>query len=151
MSRFASRHLLLTGCALAVLTLSAAAQPAASPPDFSATGWLNENTFHGGDTSFTRPVVNGVATFNLTIDQGAGGYALTASGNGEITVTNGTASNPLRVYIIPGTPSGLTAQSGSTITLNWTAPASGATQYSVYRSTTPGGAEGSQGHRESLW
>ena len=49
MSGFASRHLLLTGCALAVLTLSAAAQPAASPPDFSTTGWLNENTFHGGE------------------------------------------------------------------------------------------------------
>lgn len=38
---FATRHLLLTGCALAVLTLSAAAQPAASAPDFSTTGWLN--------------------------------------------------------------------------------------------------------------
>ncbi len=49
MSRFASRHLLLTGCALAGLTLSAAAQPAASPPDFSTTGWLNENTFRGGE------------------------------------------------------------------------------------------------------
>ena len=49
MSGFASRHLLLTGCALAVLTIGAAAQPAASPPDFSTTGWLNENTFHGGE------------------------------------------------------------------------------------------------------
>src|SRR6266704_3861605 len=49
MAGFASRHLLLTGCALAVLTLSAAAQPAASPPDFSTTGWLNENTFRGGE------------------------------------------------------------------------------------------------------
>jgi hypothetical protein len=49
MARFASRHLHLTGCALTVLTLSAAAQPAASQPDFSATGWLNENTFHGGE------------------------------------------------------------------------------------------------------
>ena len=49
MSGFAARHLLLTGCALAVLSMSAAAQPAVSRPDFSATGWLNENTFHGGE------------------------------------------------------------------------------------------------------
>jgi hypothetical protein len=35
--------------ALTLLTFSAAAQSTASPPDFSATGWLNENTFQGGE------------------------------------------------------------------------------------------------------
>src|SRR5258706_6881274 len=49
MSKLGSRHLLLMGYTLSVLTLSAAAQPAASPPDFSTTGGLNENPFHGGE------------------------------------------------------------------------------------------------------
>src|SRR5258708_34760401 len=29
--------------------MAVAAHPAASPPDFSTTGWLTENTFHGGE------------------------------------------------------------------------------------------------------
>jgi hypothetical protein len=53
MSRFSRERLLacgvLVGVACASLIASVAAQPNASTPDFSANGWLNENTFQGGE------------------------------------------------------------------------------------------------------
>jgi hypothetical protein len=53
MSRFACRERLLAGGVLigiigASLTAGVAA-PSNAPPDFSANGWLNENTFQGGE------------------------------------------------------------------------------------------------------
>jgi fibronectin type 3 domain-containing protein len=65
---------------------------------------------------------------------------LASSGYGEITVADsGNLTNPLRFYIPPTAPSGLTAQPAlSKVTLNWTA-GSGTASYNVYRSTTAGG------------
>ncbi len=51
---------------------------------------INQHAFQGGATFVTQPVVNGVATFNLTIAQGAAGYVLTAGGNGFANVLSGS-------------------------------------------------------------
>src|SRR5215510_4473774 len=52
MSTVASNVRLLAGCVLAGFAAAAPSVPVAAqsaPPDFSTTGWLNENTFEGGE------------------------------------------------------------------------------------------------------
>src|SRR6476620_681286 len=49
MSRLSSRTLPAVAAAAALACVAAASAQSPSPPDFTTTGWLNENTFKSGE------------------------------------------------------------------------------------------------------
>jgi hypothetical protein len=80
---------------------------------------LNQNAFADGTAATTQAVVNGVASFSLTINKAGAGYRLTAGGNGfadtpsDTFVVNAAPATHLTV----GAPAGATAGTAFTFTV----------------------------------